>query len=89
MFCKCSTGVFFNQLRFSFLIGWHPDFQKILGWLLIGFLKIEKMLGCGKIGFFIFYKNNRLGVLVTFLSKNARLDFNWFSVKKQKFSVEL
>ena len=78
-------GFFFNRLRIFFFIGWHSVFEKIIGWLLIGFFKIKKMLGCGMIGFSILIKIIGWEYSVsTFLSKNARLDFNRFFVKKQK-----
>ena len=72
-------------MRIFFFIGWHSVFEKIIGWLLIGFFKIKKMLGCGMIGFSILIKIIGWEYSVsTFLSKNARLDFNRFFVKKQK-----
>ena len=80
-----AIGFFFNRLRFVFFIGWHSDFEKMLGWLLIGFFKIEKMLGCGMIGFSILLKIIGWEYSVsTFLSKNTRLEFNRFFDKKQK-----
>ena len=79
-----SIGFFLNRLRF-FFIGWHSDFEKIIGWLLIGFFKVKKMLGCGMIGFSILAKIIGWEYSVsTFLSKNARLEFNRFFVKNQK-----
>ena len=45
-----TIGFFFNRLRIIFFIGWHSNFEKIIGWLLIGFSKTKKMLGCGMIG---------------------------------------
>ena len=78
-------GFFFNRLRIIFFIGWHSNFEKIIGWLLIGFSKTKKMLGCGMIGFSILIKIIGWEYSVsTFLSKNARLDFNRFFVKNQK-----
>ena len=72
-------------MRIIFFIGWHSDFEKIIGWLLIGFFKIKKMLGCGMIGFSILIKIIGWEYSVcTFLSKNARLDFNRFFVKNEK-----
>ena len=62
VFCK-THRFFFTRLRINFVLGWHYDFQKILGWLLLGYFKIEKILGCGILGCYNFKKNTRLGIL--------------------------
>ena len=78
-------GFFFIRLGFVFLFGWLSDFEKIFGWLLFGFFKIEIIFVCEMIGCFIFNKNIRLEIFgYYFFVKNVRLDFIRFSVKTQK-----
>ena len=73
-------GFFFTRLRINFLLGWHYDFQKILGWLLVGYFKNEKILGSGILGCCNFKKNTRFDLL----KKNTRLEFTRFSDWFQK-----
>ena len=92
-FLTNGIGFFFTRLRINFLLGWHYDFQKILGWLLVGYFKNEKILGCGILGCCNFKKNTRLEILgwtfkkkysvgvysvFRLISKNTRLSFSRF-----------
>ena len=49
-------GFFFTRFLLFFLLGFCSDFEKILGWSLVGFFKIEKILGSSLLGFPLFSK---------------------------------
>ena len=77
-------GYFFGQFLF-YLVGWDRDFQKLVGWVLVGFFKFEKVLGFALVGFLDFRKV--LGYVysvLAFYSKSTRLRFSRFSVFFQK-----
>ena len=52
---------FFSRFFVFFLVGCTADFQKVLGWVLVGFSKFQKVLGFGLVGLFYFRKSTRLG----------------------------